>query len=103
MTNKGHAVTNPRISAGATVVRSPRLPWGSGFVPTSSHDLEGGEFCLLDFKQPYQRYAVPRALLELHKESARRHKRMVMRRRWCPRNYSPELDYEIAVKRIRYF
>ena len=70
MTNKGHAVTNPRISAGATVVRSPRLPWGSGFVPTSSHDLEGGEFCLLDFKQPYQRRGFAAAATSVHSNEA---------------------------------
>ena len=70
MTNKGHAVTNPRISAGATVVRSPRLPWGSGFVPTSSHDLEGGEFCLLDFKQPYQRRRSAAAASTIHPNEA---------------------------------
>jgi hypothetical protein len=30
MTSKGQAVTNPRISAGATFVYGPRLSWESG-------------------------------------------------------------------------
>ncbi len=42
MTSKGQAVTNPRISAGATIVNGPRLSWGSGVRWISTHGREDG-------------------------------------------------------------
>jgi len=40
-----------------------------------------------------QRHAVPRALQELHKESARRHKRLVRRQRLLKNQFAPRLDF----------
>lgn len=42
MTSKGQAVTNPRISAGATFVYGPRLPWESGVRWISTRSREDG-------------------------------------------------------------
>ena len=60
MTNKGQAVTNPRISAGATNVNGPRLSWGSGLRLDFHSRLEGGGGFSLDLNQPYQLCALPR-------------------------------------------